>query len=94
MVRGSLLVLSTCDQALSSSQYQETLAKDSFKRGLKDKIHNDVTSEDLNSEFNLRPFLSKYGKIVKSLSIRERKKIQVSLKKNLFFFLSVWKKNE
>lgn len=30
MVRGSLLVLSTCDQALSSSQYQETLAKDSF----------------------------------------------------------------
>ena len=29
---------------------------------LKDKIHNDITPEDLNSEFHLRPFLSEYGK--------------------------------
>jgi hypothetical protein len=84
MVRGSLLVLSTCDQALSSSQYQETLAKDSFNAGLKDKIQNDITPEDLNPEFNLRPFLSKYGRIVKSLSIRE-KEIQVFVKRKLFF---------
>ncbi len=77
-------MLSTCDQVLSSSQYQETLAKDSFNAGLKDKIHNDVTPEDLNSEFNLRPFLSKYGKLVKSLSVRETK-IQVSFEKNFFF---------
>ena len=54
-------MLSTCDQALSSSQYQETLAKDSFNAGLKDKIHNDVTPEDLNYKFNLRPFLPKYN---------------------------------
>ncbi len=32
MVRGSLLALSTCDQALSSPQYQEDLAKDSLTR--------------------------------------------------------------
>ena len=55
-------MLSTCDQALSSSQYQETLAKDSFNAGLKDKIHDDITPEDLNSEFHLRLFLSEYGK--------------------------------
>ncbi len=67
-------MLSTCDQALSSSQYQETLAKDSFDAGLKDKIHNDVTPEELNFEFNLRPFLSKYDKIVKSLSVLGEKK--------------------
>ncbi len=66
-------MLSTCDQALSSSQYQETLAKDSLNASLKDKIHNDVTPEDLNSEFNLRPFSSKYCRIVKSLSVREKK---------------------
>ncbi len=67
-------MLSTCDQALSSSQYQETLAKDSFNAGLRDKIHSDVTPEDLNSEFNLRPFLPKYGKVVKSLSVRDEGK--------------------
>ncbi len=88
-------MLSTCDQALSSSHYQETLAKDSFNAGLMDKIHNDVTPEDLNSEFNLRPFLSKYGKIVKSLSIQdERKKNLSAVKKKLFFSKYLRKKNE
>ncbi len=91
MVRGSLLVLSTCDQALSSSQYQETLAKDSFNSGLKDKIHNDVTPEDLNSEFNLRPFLSKYGKIVKLFKYLRKKNPSV-VKKKLFFSKCLAKK--
>ncbi len=62
-------MLSTCDQALSSSQYQETLAKDSFDAGLKDKIHNDVTPEDLNSKFNLSSFSSKLDKICKKKSL-------------------------
>ncbi len=43
-------MLSTCDQALSSPQYQEALAKDTFNAGLDDKIHNDITPEDLKSE--------------------------------------------
>ncbi len=82
-------MLSTCDQALSSSQYQETLAKDSFNAGLMDKIHNDVNPEDLNSEFNLRPFLSKYGKIVKSLSVQDERKKNLSVVKKKLFFSSV-----
>ncbi len=85
-------MLSTCDQALSSSQYQETLAKDSFNAGLMDKIHNDVTPEDLNSEFNLRPFSSKYGRIVKSLSVQEREKKNSSVRKKKLFFSSIWQK--
>ncbi len=46
-------MLSTCDQALSSPQYQEGLAKDSFNAGLGDKIHNNVTPEDLKSESSI-----------------------------------------
>ncbi len=79
-------MLSTCDQALSSSQYQETLAKDSFDASKKDKIHNDVTPEDLNSKFNLRPFLPKYSKVCKITKCRYERKKNPSVIKKIFFF--------